>query len=38
MVFQGASSIKSIVNGLDKKMKSHGFSNIEEAVGLARRV
>jgi dihydroorotate dehydrogenase len=37
MVFQGASSIKSIVNGLDKKLKSHGIANIEDAVGLARR-
>lgn len=37
MVFQGASAIKSIVNGLDKKLKSHGISNIEDAVGLARR-
>lgn len=38
MVFQGASVIKSIVNGLEKKLKSHGLTNLEEAVGLARRV
>ena len=37
MVFQGASVIKSIVNGLDKKLKLHGLTHLEEAVGLARR-
>ena len=37
MVFQGASVIKEIVNGLDKKLKSAGLNSIHDAVGLARR-
>ena len=37
MVFQGASVIKEIVNGLDKKLKSAGLNSIRDAVGLARR-
>ena len=38
MVFQGAGVIKKIVNGLDKKMKSEGFTNLNQAVGMARGV
>jgi dihydroorotate dehydrogenase len=37
MVFQGASVIKKIVNGLDKKLKAEGLNNLEQAIGLARR-
>jgi dihydroorotate dehydrogenase len=37
LVFQGASVVKQIVNGLDRKLKSAGLSNLEDAVGLARR-
>ena len=37
MVFQGASVIKEIVNGLDKKLKKEGLENLGQAVGLARR-
>jgi dihydroorotate dehydrogenase len=37
MVFQGASVIKSIVNGLEKKLKLHGLTDFQDAVGLARR-
>ena len=37
MVFQGASVIKKIVNGLDKKMKAQGFTSLEQAIGIARR-
>lgn len=36
-VFEGASLTKTVVNGLDKKIKEHGFSNIEEAVGFSHR-
>ncbi len=38
LVFSGASAIKSIVNGLEKKLKSKGLTRIQDAVGLARRV
>ncbi len=37
MVFKGAGVIKEIVNGLDKKLKSKGLTNIDQAVGFARR-
>jgi|TARA_B110000881_G_scaffold33905_1_gene26287 dihydroorotate dehydrogenase len=37
MVFQGASVVKDIVNGLDKKLKAEGLDNLEQAIGLARR-
>ena len=36
MVFNGASVIKGIVNGLDRKLKSKGLDNLEQAIGLAR--
>jgi dihydroorotate dehydrogenase len=36
MVFNGASVIKGIVNGLDRKLKSKGLDNLDQAVGLAR--
>ena len=36
MVFNGASVIKEIVNGLDKKLKSKGLSDLSQAIGLAR--
>lgn len=36
MVFNGASVIKEIVNGLDKKLKSKGLSDLGQAIGLAR--
>ena len=37
LVFSGASCIKGIVNGLDKKLREAGLVSIEDAVGLARR-
>ncbi len=36
MVFNGASVIKDIVNGLDRKLKSKGLVSLDQAVGLAR--
>ena len=36
MVFNGASVIKDIVNGLDGKLKSKGLANLSEAIGIAR--
>lgn len=36
MVFNGASVIKEIVNGLDRKLKSKGLTSLEQAVGIAR--
>lgn len=36
MVFNGASVVKEIVNGLDRKLKSKGMTNLREAVGSAR--
>tara|TARA_B100001564_G_scaffold359861_1_gene383463 strand:+ start:3715 stop:4782 length:1068 start_codon:yes stop_codon:yes gene_type:complete len=36
MVFNGASVIKNIVNGLERKLKSKGFTELEQAIGLAR--
>lgn len=36
LVFQGAGSVKSIVNGIDRKLKATGLSTLDEAVGLAR--
>ena len=37
LVFEGAGVVKKIVNGLDKKLKTAGLSNLQDAVGLARR-
>ena len=37
MVFKGASVVKEIVNGLEKKLKKEGLENLNQAVGLARR-
>lgn len=37
MVFNGASVIKTIVNGLDRKLRSKGLTKLSDAVGLARR-
>ena len=36
LVFDGAGSVKKIVNGLDKKLKAHNLESIDQAVGLAR--
>jgi dihydroorotate dehydrogenase len=36
LVFQGAGSVKSIVNGLDRKLKAAGLTTLDEAVGIAR--
>ncbi|MDG1555786.1 MAG: quinone-dependent dihydroorotate dehydrogenase [Candidatus Poseidoniaceae archaeon] len=36
-VFEGASLTKSIVYGLEKKMREHGFSSLDEAVGFSHR-
>jgi len=37
-VFEGAGLTKSIVHGLDKKLKEHGFSTLQEAVGFSHRI
>jgi dihydroorotate dehydrogenase len=37
-VFEGAGLTKSIVHGLDKKLKEHGYSTLQEAVGFSHRV
>ena len=37
-VFEGAGLTKSVVNGLSKKLKQHGLSNISEAVGLSHKI
>ena len=37
-VFEGAGLTKSVVNGLSKKLKQHGLSNISEAVGLSHKM
>ena len=37
-VFEGAGLTKSIVHGLDKKLKENGYSTLEEAVGFSHRV
>ena len=37
MVFDGASVIKTIVNGLDRKLRSKGLTKLSDAVGLDRR-
>ena len=37
MVFKGASVIKEIVNGLDRKLKSKGLTSLDQAIGLALR-
>ena len=36
MVFNGASVVKEIVNGLDRKLKSKGMTDLSQAVGIAR--
>lgn len=36
LVFQGAGSVKSIVNGIDRKLKAAGLTKLDEAVGIAR--
>ena len=36
MVFNGASVIKNIVNGLERKLKSKGLTELKQAIGLAR--
>ena len=36
LVFNGASVIKNIVNGLERKLKSKGLTELEQAIGLAR--
>ncbi len=36
MVFNGASVIKNIVNGLERKLKSKGLTELEQAIGFAR--
>ncbi len=36
-VFEGAGLTKSVVNGLSKKLKQHGLSDISEAVGLSHK-
>tara|TARA_Y100000768_G_scaffold82123_1_gene58511 strand:+ start:212 stop:1345 length:1134 start_codon:yes stop_codon:yes gene_type:complete len=37
-VFEGAGLTKSVVNGLSKKLKQHGLTNISEAVGLSHKM
>ncbi|MFQ3316747.1 MAG: dihydroorotate dehydrogenase [Candidatus Poseidoniaceae archaeon] len=37
-VFEGAGLTKSIVHGLDKKLKEHGYSTLQEAVGFSHRI
>ncbi len=36
MVFNGASVIKNIVNGVERKLKSKGLTKLHQAVGIAR--
>ena len=36
-VFEGPSLTKSIVKGVDEKLKLHGFSSLDEAVGFSHR-
>ena len=36
-VFEGPSMTKSIVHGLDKKLREHGYSTLKEAVGFSHR-
>ena len=36
MVFNGASVVKEIVNGLDRKLKSKGITDLRQAIGIAR--
>jgi dihydroorotate dehydrogenase len=36
-VFEGASLTKSVVHGLEMKMRKHGFSSLDEAVGFSHR-
>ena len=36
-VFEGAGLTKAVVNGLSKKLKQHGLTDISEAVGLSHR-
>ena len=37
MVFNGASVVKEIVNGLERKLKSKGMTDLRQAVGCSRR-
>ena len=36
-VFEGAGLTRSIINGLDKKMKEEGYSTLQEAIGFAHQ-
>ena len=36
-VFEGAALTRSIIHGLDKKLKENGYSSLQEAVGFAHR-
>ncbi|MEZ8033010.1 MAG: quinone-dependent dihydroorotate dehydrogenase [Candidatus Poseidoniaceae archaeon] len=36
-VFEGAGLTKSVVHGLDKKLKEHGYSTLQEAIGFSHR-
>jgi len=36
-VFEGAGLTKSVVYGLDKKLKEHGYSTLQEAIGFSHR-
>jgi len=37
MVFNGASVVKEIVNGLERRLKSKGMTDLRQAVGYSRR-
>ena len=37
MVFEGASVIRKIVHGLERKLKANNLTTLDEAVGLARK-
>ncbi|MCP2504042.1 MAG: quinone-dependent dihydroorotate dehydrogenase [Candidatus Poseidoniaceae archaeon] len=36
-VFEGAGLTKSVVHGLDQKLKEHGYSTLQEAIGFSHR-
>lgn len=36
-VFEGAGLTKTVVHGLDKKLKEHGYSTLQEAIGFSHR-
>ena len=36
-VFEGAGLTKSVVHGLDKKLKENGYSTLQEAIGFSHR-